>query len=141
MKTSEADIKGILESSKIIAVVGCSDNPYRTSNYIAKFLEERGYTIIPVNPMHEEILGHTCYPKLRDIPEEVKVDIVNVFRNSAYTEGVLREVIEWKESRNQSPIVWTQLDVSSAAAERLASEQDITYVKNRCIMVEWERSF
>ena len=81
----------VLKTSKTVAIIGCSANPYRTSNYAAKYLMNRGYTVIPVNPVEKEILGERCFPKLADVPESVHIDIVNVFRNKRYTEGVLED--------------------------------------------------
>lgn len=139
MKPFITDYKTILTEAKTIVVVGCSPNPYRTSNYIADFLMDHGYNMIPVNPGHDTILGQKCYTSLNDIPDTIKVDIVNIFRNSEHTAGVLDEVKEWKERTGQNPAVWTQLDVSSAKAEQIAEAAGIPYVRNRCIMVERER--
>lgn len=139
MSLNHPDINEVLNESKTIAIVGCSANEYRTSNYIAKFLKERGYTIIPVNPAENEILGEKCYAELNKIPSETSIDVVNVFRSSEHTAGVVEEVLEWKVKTGQNPIIWTQLDVSSDEAEEIAEESQIPYVKNKCIMVEWER--
>lgn len=100
---------------------------------------EKGFTIIPVNPKEDQIFGLKCYPSLNDIPESENVDIVNVFRDSEYTLGVVEEVIEFKERTGQSPTIWTQLNVSTDKAKELASQNEIPYVENKCIMVEWER--
>jgi hypothetical protein len=129
----------VLKKTKTVAVVGCSANPYRTSNYAAKYLMKRGYTVIPVNPIEKEILGVTCYPKLDDIPQEIHVDVVNVFRNKRYTGGVVEEVEAWKDKTGQNPVVWTQLDVSSPEAELVAEKAEIPYIRNLCIMVELDR--
>ncbi len=126
----------ILKSAKTVAVIGCSPDPYRTSNYAAKYLMEKGYQVIPINPKEKEILGETCYPDLNSIPKNVRVDIVNIFRRSIHTKGVVDEVIQWKKETGQNPVVWTQLDVSSPQAELKAEEAEIPYVKNLCIMVE-----
>lgn len=136
MITSLKDINKALKQAKTVAVVGCSPNPYRTSNYAAKYLMDRGYKVLPVNPGHDEILGVKCYRSLDKISESITIDIVNVFRNSAHTEGVVEEVIDWKEKTGQNPVVWTQLDVSSPEAEEKAKEAGLPYIRNRCIMVE-----
>ncbi len=141
MNSEVTDFRSILETAETIVMIGCSPNPYRTSNYIAKFLMEKGYRVIPVNPGEDEILGEKCYGKLADIPTDIEVDLINVFRNSVYTEGVMNEVTEWKSRSGQNPVVWTQLGVSSPAAEAIARQQHIPYVKNKCIMVEWEHAF
>jgi len=133
------DINNVLDKSKTIAIIGCSANEYRTSNYIAKFLKERNYIIIPVNPTEKRILGEQCYATLNEIPSETTIDIVNVFRSSEHTAGIVEEILEWNAKTGQDPAVWTQLDVSSFEAENIAEKSQIPYIKNRCIMVEWER--
>ena len=124
-----------LKNATTVAIVGCSPNPYRTSNYAANYLKEQGYTIIPINPKEDVILDEKCYPDLNSIPGDTKIDIVNVFRDKQQTAGVVEEVERWKEKTGQNPVVWTQLDVSSPEAEMEATEGGIPYVKNTCIMV------
>ena len=141
MQNPITDFKTVLERSETIAMIGCSPNPYRTSNYIAKFLMSKGYKVIPVNPGHDQILGETCYAHIGDISGDIQLDIVNVFRNQEHTYGVLEEIRAWKDKTGQSPVVWTQLNVSSPEAEALALRENIPYIKNQCIMVEWERNF
>lgn len=126
----------VLKEAKTIAVVGCSPDPYRTSNYAAKYLQKRGYRMIPVNPSESMILGEKCYPNLDAIPSDTKIDVVNVFRNKRYTEGVVEEVGAWKFKTGQSPVVWTQLDVSTNEAELKAEAAELPYIRNLCIMVE-----
>ena len=139
MAQTTVDIKKVLDEAKTIVMIGCSADEFRTSNYAAKFLQKRDYRVIPVNPQFDEILGEKCYPSIKDVPEDVNVDIVNIFRNSRYSAQAVKEVAEWKEETGQNPVVWTQLDVSSKEAEEIAEENDLPYVKNHCIMVEWER--
>ncbi|MAL16607.1 MAG: CoA-binding protein [Balneola sp.] len=136
-----SNINEALSEAKVIAMIGCSPDMYRTSNYAAKFLQEKGYRVIPVNPKAEEIFGEKCYNSINDIPEDVQIDMVNVFRNSEYAADAVQEVADWKEKTSQNPIVWTQLDVSSPEAEQIAEENQLPYVRNKCIMVEWDRYF
>ncbi len=138
IKTTKS-LSEILKEAKTVVIVGCSPDPYRTSNYAAGYLKDRGYTIIPVNPTADKILGEKCYPSLNDIPESVEVDIVNIFRNSRYSEMEVKGVAEWKARTGQNPVVWTQLDVSSAGAELAAEEAELPYVRNKCIMVELDK--
>lgn len=133
-------IKDVFSNTKTIAIIGCSANEYRTSNYIAKFLRERGFKIIPINPNEDEILGEKCYPSLNDIPTSTNIDIVNIFRASEHTAGVVEEVKEWNSKTQQNPVIWTQLDVSSLKAEAIAESAQLPYIRNKCIMVEWERN-
>lgn len=136
MSKMNQNLQEVLKKAKTVAVVGCSPDPYRTSNYAAKYLQKRGYEIIPVNPGEKEILGEKCYSDLNSISKEVHIDIVNVFRRSIHTAGVVAEVIKWKKETGQNPVVWTQLDVSSPQAEVKAKEANLPYIRNLCIMVE-----
>ncbi|GIV59441.1 MAG: hypothetical protein KatS3mg043_0530 [Rhodothermaceae bacterium] len=117
----------------------CSADPRRTSHRIARYLQRAGYRILPVNPNYEEVLGEPCYPDLQHIPKETQLDIVNIFRRSAHTADMVRQVVQWQAETGQTPVVWTQLGVSSPEAERLARQAGLPYVKNRCIAVEHGR--
>lgn len=139
MTKTHQSTQEILKSSKTVAIVGCSANPYRTSNYAAKYLMDRGYTMIPVNPQEEMVLGQKCYPGINDIPKETQIDIVNIFRNKRYTPNEVDEVVKWKQETSQNPVIWTQLDVSTPEAELKAEAAGLPYVRNACIMVELDR--
>lgn len=139
MINDNKDIQKILKRTKAIAMIGCSPDVYRTSNYASKFLRKRGYRVIPVNPTVEEIDGEKSFASLTDLPSDVEIDIVNVFRNAEYSADAVKDVAAWKAKTGQQPVVWTQLDVSSAEAEQLAEEHGLPYIKNRCIMVEYDR--
>ena len=131
-----ADLRNALLSARTIAVVGCSPRAFQTSHRIAQYLQAEGYRIVPVNPHHEEILGEPAYPDLQSIPDEVEVDIVNVFRRSEYTEGVVRDAAARAERTGRHPLIWTQLGVHSAEAEGAAEDAGLPYVAERCIMVD-----
>lgn len=132
-----ADLKPILESAKTIAVVGCSAREVRTSHKIARYLQDAGYRMIPVNPNYEEVHGEQCYPNVQSVPEAI--DIVDIFRAPQYTAEMVRDVLERIEETGERPVIWTQIGVSSPEAEKLAQEADLPYVKNRCLMVEHGR--
>jgi uncharacterized protein len=132
-------IKEILNQSRPIAIVGCSSKQYRTSNMIAGYLLDVGYEIIPVNPNETEVFGLTCYPSVFEIPDDIRVGIVNLFRNKLYTLHMVREIVEWSANMQNKPVIWTQLDVSTMAAKELAETNGHTYIENRCIMVEHQR--
>jgi uncharacterized protein len=132
----EPSIAEILRSARTIAVVGCSPRPSQTSHYIAVYLQRAGYEVIPVNPHHTELLGVPCYPSLTDIPPDVEIDIVNVYRRPQFTAQVVVDAAERAASTRNKPVVWTQLGVSSPEAETLAIEHRLAYVRERCIMVE-----
>lgn len=119
----------LLREAKRIAVVGLSDNPSRTSNQIASYLLEKGYEIIPVNPLVKNVFGIPAVPKLSDI--EGHVDIVNVFRRPEYLLDVAKDVLEVGPS-----VYWAQLGLVSEPAFNLLKENGIIPVMDRCIMVE-----
>ncbi|PEN13722.1 CoA-binding protein [Longibacter salinarum] len=130
-----SDIPSILREADVIAVVGLSGRPQRTSHQIAKNLQQAGYRIIPVNPNYDEVLGEPAVASLQDLPDE-SVDIINVFRAPEHTAGVVRDAIEYAGRTSRTPVIWTQLGVSSPEAESLAKDANLPYIRNRCIAVE-----
>ncbi|PSQ75009.1 MAG: hypothetical protein BRD33_04940 [Bacteroidetes bacterium QH_6_63_17] len=88
------DSRTVLETAKTIAVVGCSATPTRTSHKIARYLQERGYRIVPVNPNYDEVLGETCYPDLPSVPTALEIDIVDIFRAPKHTADMVRSAIK-----------------------------------------------
>ena len=128
-------LEDILRDSKTIAVVGISADPSRTSYAISRYLIEVGYTVIPVNPSYEEVHGLTCYPDMDSIPSDIHIDIVNIFRRPGYTAAMVEDVIGRIKRTGETPVIWTQIGVSSKQAQSLADSAGLVYVKNRCIMV------
>lgn len=129
-------IRGILNSVKTIAMVGFSPKENRPSYFAFKYLLERGYRVIPVNPGHagKEVLGQKVYAKLADIPEPV--DMVDVFRGSDAVPGILDEAL----TMNPRPrVLWMQLTVRNAEAARRAEEAGIKVVMDRCPKIEYGR--
>ncbi|CAN5363905.1 hypothetical protein BH23BAC3_BH23BAC3_13980 [soil metagenome] len=96
--------------------------------------------MIPINPNESSVLGHTCYDTIFDLPGNIKVDVVDIFRNKKYTEEMVHDIVEWGKKTGQKPVIWTQLDVSTDAAKKLAEDNGFDYVENSCFMVE-HRSF
>lgn len=129
MLTSDDEIRSLLVNSKTIAVVGASPKPWRDSGAIAEFLKKKGYTVYPVNPQYQEVLGMTCYPDLKSIPE--KIDIVDIFRNPDDVEPVIDEAIA-VGARS----VWMQLNVVNEAAAEKAENAGLNVVMDLCIAVE-----
>jgi predicted CoA-binding protein len=127
-------IRRALETAQTIAVVGCSPNPARPSNLIARYLLESGYRMIPVNPGHREILGERCYPSLAAIPGEIRIDIVDVFRRSEHVAPVAAETLE----RGAGFFFMQQGIVDAESAARLEAA-GIPVAMDRCILVERER--
>ncbi|MFQ5569326.1 MAG: CoA-binding protein [Rhodothermales bacterium] len=135
------DLTTTLREARVIAVVGCSATPSRTSYAISRYLKEVGYRMIPVNPHYIEIHGEPCYPDLDHLPDDARIDMVNIFRRPAHTAEMVRMVIAYAEATGTRPMIWTQLGVSTREAEILAEAAGLPYVKNRCIMVEHARLF
>ena len=128
------EIRRALAEAETVAVVGCSPNPARPSHTIARYLQQRGYRVIPVNPGHREILGEKCYPSLSAIPRDVRVDIVDVFRRSSEVGPVADQAIE----RGTGLFFMQQGVVDEEAAGRL-EKAGIPVAMDRCILVERER--
>lgn len=129
MKTVNSDIESILKNSKVVAIVGLSDKPYRDSHRVARFLQERNYKIIPVNPNLQEVLGEKCYPSLLDIPEPV--DIVDIFRRPEHVDEIVQQAI-----KIGAKVVWMQLGVVNPSAAQKALDAGLQVVMNRCIKIE-----
>jgi predicted CoA-binding protein len=122
-------IRSILAENTVIAVVGLSPKPSRPSHQVARYMQEAGYRMIPVNPGQSEILGQQCYPDLHTVPH--KVDIVNIFRRSDQVEPVVRAAIEI-----QAKVIWMQQGVINEQAARLAEENGLVVIMDRCISVD-----
>ena len=119
---------------KNIAVVGMSKNPDKAAHYVPKYLHDKGYNIIPVNPTAIEILGKKCYPSLLDVP--VEIDIVDVFRPSEQVKPVIEESIKIKPK-----VIWLQEGIHNPEAEMIAQKSGIKVVFNRCMLAEHQRLF
>lgn len=127
-------LRRILATNRTIAVVGLSADWYRPSYFAAKYMQEHGYRIIPVNPKYPEILGERCYASLADIPE--KVDMVDVFRKTDDVLPIARQAIEIG-----AKTLWQQLGVLNLEADRLAREAGLDSVMDRCVKIEHARLF
>ena len=125
-------IQRVLHTAKTIAVVGLSSNPLRASNFVGYYLKRHGYRVIPVNPRETEILGETCYPSLRDIPEPV--DVVDVFRAPSAVPEIAADAVAIRAST-----LWCQLGVVNLEGARIAEEGGLTVIMDRCIKFEHAR--
>src|SRR5262252_5527920 len=132
----DAYIRGILNTVKTIAMVGLSPKDNRPSYFAFKYLLERGYHVIPVNPGQagKDILGQKVYAKLADIPEPV--DMIDIFRASQYATGVVKEALALKP---RPQVIWMQLGVRNDEAAKLAEEAGLKVVMNRCPKIEYGR--
>ena len=127
-----AGLTRILAQSGTIAVVGLSANWYRPSYFAAKYLQEHGYRVIPVNPNYTEVLGERCYPSVAAIPEPV--DVVDAFRKADEMPALAREAVA-KGAR----VLWMQLGVRNEGAARIASDAGLDVVMDRCMKIEHAR--
>jgi uncharacterized protein len=127
-------LRRILKTSRVIAVVGLSADWFRPSYFAAKYMIEHGYTVIPVNPKYDEILGQKCYKSLRDIP--VKVDIVDCFRKTEDIMPIAEDAIAIG-----AKVLWQQLGVVNAEAARKAEAAGLEAVMDRCVKIEHGRLF
>lgn len=127
-------LRRILRDNRTIAVVGLSANWYRPSYFAAKYMQEHGYRVIPVNPMYEEVLGEKCYRSLRDIPHEV--DMVDCFRKSEEIPALADDAIAIG-----AKVLWMQLGVHNAAARAKAEAAGLEVVENHCVKIEHARLF
>jgi predicted CoA-binding protein len=132
----DAYIRGILNTVKTIAMVGVSANTSRPSYFAFKYLLERGYRMVPVNPglAGKELLGQKAYAALRDIPEPV--DMVDVFRAPEYALAVVKEALAMEP---RPRVVWMQLGIRNDAAAELAEANGFKVVMNRCPKIEYGR--
>ena len=125
-----ATIKEILENTKTIAVIGLSDKPERPSYGVAKYMQQQGYRIVPINPEAKHpILGEQPYPTLDSACSSRKIDLVNVFRASVFVPEIVKDVIRLK-----NPYLWLQEGVVHEEAAGWAEAAGIKVVMDRCIM-------
>ncbi len=118
-----------------VAVVGCSRSPGKAAHDVPRYLDERGYEVIPVNPYAEEILGRRAYDSLDDVDEEI--DVVCVFRPSDEVSGVVDQAID----RDDVRVIWTQLGIRDPEATRRAESAGLTVVEDRCLKVDHRRLY
>ena len=127
-------LRRILHENRTIAVVGLSADWFRPSYFAAKYMQEHGYRIVPVNPRYPEILGETCYPSLSAIP--FKVDIVDVFRKTADVLPIAEEAVAIG-----AKCLWQQIGVINEEAQALALRNGLDSVVDRCVKIEHARLF
>ena len=127
-------LRRILKENRVIAVVGLSADWFRPSNFVAKYMMEHGYTVIPVNPRYSEILGQKCYASLRAIP--VRVDLVDVFRKTDDVMPIAEDAIAIG-----AKVLWQQIGVKNVAAAEKAEAAGLDTVMDRCVKIEHGRLF
>lgn len=122
----------MLTPPKTIAVVGLSDKPERPSYQVAKYLQEQGFKIIPVNPTIEEVLGEKSYSNIKDIPDKEEIDVVDIFRKSEAVPTIIKEII----GLNIKPMIWMQEGVISPEGQSLAQQNGMSVIMNFCMKKE-----
>ena len=127
-----AGIRRILANSRTLAVVGLSAQWYRPSFFAAKYMQDHGYRIIPVNPRYETVLGEKCYPTLRAIPEQV--DLIDCFRRSEEIPAIAEDAIAIG-----AKVLWMQLGIRNDEAARRASAAGLDVVMDHCVKIEHAR--
>ena len=123
---NDDQLRALLEDTRTIAVVGASTNPDKPANRIPRQLMDMGFTVIPVTPSAEEVLGQKAYPTLADVP--VDIDIVDVFRPPAEVPGIAEQTVEVGAS-----VLWLQKGITSEEAGRIASDAGVTFVEDTCL--------
>jgi uncharacterized protein len=132
----EVELKDTLCSCKTVAVVGISLKPDRPSYRVASYLQSKGYRIIPVRPDGEEILGEKVYRNLTEIPNEIEIDIVDIFRKSEDVPPVVEEALQRK-----TKVVWMQEGIVNREACDKAEQAGLKVVMDLCIKKEHQRLF
>jgi predicted CoA-binding protein len=127
-------LRRILRDCRTIAVVGLSAEWHRPSYFAAKYLQQHGYRVVPVNPRYAAVLGERCYPSLADIPHPV--DLVDVFRRSEDVLPIARQAVEIG-----ARCLWQQIGVKNVDADRLARSAGLDSVMDRCVKIEHARLF
>ena len=130
--SDDAGLRRILEQHKVIAMVGLSQKEDRPSNIVARYLMAHGYTVIPVNPGQDEILGQRCYASLKEIP--VKVDMVDIFRKSSDVPPFADDAIAIGAKS-----LWLQIGVVNESSAAKASAAGLDVVMDRCPKIEYAR--
>jgi predicted CoA-binding protein len=129
-----ATLRRVLRETRTLAIVGLSADWYRPSHFVAKYMKEHGYQVVPVNPKYEQILGEKCYPDLRSIPQPV--DMVDVFRKPADCVPIASDAVQIG-----AKFLWLQIGVVNEEARRIAEAAGLTVIMNRCVKIEYARLF
>lgn len=134
MRDLDQSAKELLKTSRVIAIVGLSADESKASNTVGRYLQSKGYRIIPVNPGAGEILGEKAYASLSEIPE--RVDIVDIFMRAEKVVPVVEEAVKLRPKA-----IWLQLGITNDEAERIAERNGIDFVSDKCVKQEHARLF
>lgn len=136
---SEKDkVRRVFEDYKIVAVVGLSKDPSKESFDVARFLQSKGYRIIPVNPSADQVLGEKAYPSLLELPEDLKrtVEVVDIFRRSEDVPPIVDQTVQLRQKYGRPYVVWMQLGIVNEDAAKKAEAAGLTVIMNRCMRIE-----
>lgn len=122
------ELRALLGDLRVVAVVGLSSKPWRASYTVAEYLQAHGYRIVPVNPTETEVLGERAYATLLDVPRDVGVEIVDVFRRAEHTPEVARQAVEVG-----ARLLWLQEGIVNEEAARIATEGGLDVIMGVCI--------
>ncbi len=132
-----AQINHLLDSAKTIALVGLSSDRQKASFFVAGYLQDEGYRIVPVNPKADTILGEKVYPDVASIP--FPVDIIDIFRPSQDVDAIVDQAIARKEKGIDSPVIWMQLRIVNLPAAERALAAGLTVIVDKCVKMEHGR--
>lgn len=142
-RVEASEFSRILENYRTVAVVGLSRNPGKDSHRVARYLKEKGYRIIPINPYTDEVLGERCYKNLLEMPEDVqrRIEIIDIFRPTEDVPPIVEEAVQLRERHGSPHVIWMQLGIVNEEAAKRAKRAGIAVVMDRCIMIEHRRLF
>lgn len=140
MKHTDSELRDILKSTKVIAGIGMSPNTIRPSFIVGRYLSQRGFKVIPINPGHggKEMFGASVFPDLASIPNGSDVDMIDIFRKSEAVPGILDEALEVLPNLRT---VWMQIGVEHEEAAEKARSRGLNVIMNRCPKIEYSRLF
>jgi predicted CoA-binding protein len=130
----DRELRLLLGEAHTIAVVGLSSNPDRPSHDVAAFLQGRGYRIVPVNPKEREVLGERAYPSLLDIPDDIPIDVVDVFRRAEDTPPIARDAVAIG-----AKVLWLQDGIVNDEAYHIADGAGLSVIMGVCIRTTTKR--
>jgi predicted CoA-binding protein len=128
LTAEDRELRALLGDVETIAVVGLSSRKGRPSYEVARYLQRHGYRIVPVNPNETEVLGERAYPSLRDLPADVRIDVVDVFRRAEHTPEVARDAVAIGAN-----VLWLQEDIVSEEAAAIATAGGLDVIMGVCI--------
>ena len=128
----------VVREHKVVAVVGASKNPEKDAYTVPEYLQQHGYTVIPVNPTTDSINGLKTYPSLSAIPDDLakKIEVVDVFRPSEELPEIANQVVQLRKRTGMPVVFWGQEGLENEKAKKILSEVKIDYVMDKCMRVE-----